>query len=218
MAGPHRDQPLLTAGADPDRANGAMVLVHGRGASAESILQFAHEIGRDDVAYFAPQAKGNTWYPHSFMAPIQSNEPGLSSGLRAIEAAVDAARSGSLPLERVLLLGFSQGACLTSEFTARNPRRYAGVVVLSGGLIGPEDTPRDYDGSLEGTPIFLGCGDRDPHIPIDRVHETAAVFERMEAAVTERVYEGMGHGVNAEELSVIREMVADGVPEGPVGD
>ena len=209
MTGPHQSQPLVSAGASLDDADAAVVLVHGRGATAQSILGMADEFHQEGVAYLAPQAARNTWYPNSFLAPIESNEPGLTSGLQAIADAISEANAAGIPTEHVVLLGFSQGACLASEYVARNATRYGGLAVLSGGLIGPEGTSRDYDGSLDGTPIFLGCSDVDPHIPIERVHETVEVFERMDADVTEQIYEGMGHGVNEDELAQVSEMVAD---------
>jgi phospholipase/carboxylesterase len=209
--GPHQSQPLVTGGADPEAAEAAVVAVHGRGATAESILDLAREVSadRDDVALLAPQAARNTWYPNSFLEPTERNEPGFGSGLRAVGDAVATATDAGVPAERVLVVGFSQGACLSSEFFARNARRYGGFAALSGGLHGPEDTPREYEGSLDGTPVFLGCSDRDPHIPLERVHETRDVFEGLGADVDERIYEGMGHGVNEEELRVVSGMVAD---------
>jgi phospholipase/carboxylesterase len=207
MDGPHQDQPLVTAGTPLDAAEAAVVLVHGRGATARSIVRMADEFHHDGVAYLAPQAAENTWYPNSFLAPIESNEPSRSSGLQAISDAVDEANEAGIPTERVMLLGFSQGACLASEFVAQNPRRYGGLAVLSGGVIGPEGKEMDYEGDLEATPVFLGCSDVDPHIPEERVHETAEVFEEMGADVTTRIYEGMGHGVNEDELEHVSEMV-----------
>jgi phospholipase/carboxylesterase len=207
MAGPHQDQPLVTAGAPLDVAEAAVVLVHGRGATAQSIVDVADEFYQHGVAYLAPQAERNTWYPNSFLASTDANEPGLSSGLTAIEAAVATSNDVGVPTGRTMLLGFSQGACLASEYVARNARRYGGLAVLSGGLIGPEGTPRDYDGSLDGTPVFVGCSDVDPHIPLERVHETTGVFEGMDADVTERIYEGMGHGINEDEIEHVSEMV-----------
>lgn len=184
-----------------------MVLVHGRGASAESILQLAGGLDNPDFAYLAPQAAGHTWYPYSFLAPLERNEPWLSSALRLLDASVEQAAGAGVPLERIMLLGFSQGACLTLEFLARQPRRYGGVVALTGGLIGPDDTPRDYQGSLDDTPVFLGTSDPDPHVPRSRVEQSAAVLERMGARVTTRVYPGMGHTVNQDELDSTREMM-----------
>ncbi|MXR20821.1 alpha/beta hydrolase, partial [Halobacterium bonnevillei] len=160
------------------------------------------------TAFVAPQAERATWYPKSFLEPTAENDPWFSSALGLVHDVFEDVTE-HVPAERVLLLGFSQGACLGSEFVARNPRRYGGFVAFSGGLHGPEGTTHDYDGDLAGTPVFLGCSDRDPHIPEERVHETRAVFQSMGAAVTERIYEGMGHGVNEEELEHAAEMVAD---------
>jgi len=219
---PHGDQPLVTAGAPLEAADAAVVLVHGRGATARSIIGFGEEVAGDgDVALFAPQAAANTWYPNSFLAPVADNEPGRSSGLRAVGRAVEAATDAGIPTERLLVAGFSQGACLASEFVARNPTRYGGLAVLSGGLIGDSVDLDDYvshaadavDGdpaeALGGTPAFLGCSDVDPHIPEERVHETSAVLEALGAAVDERIYEGMGHGINEEEVAAVAELVGD---------
>ena len=185
-----------------------MVMVHGRGATAESILELARELRHPDLAYLAPQAAGTTWYPYSFLAPLERNEPYLSSGLARLGEVLELLRSAGIPPERTILLGFSQGACLALEFAARNARRYGGVVGLSGGLIGPPGTPRSYAGSFAGTPVFLGCSDRDPHVPRERVDETAEVLRRMDANVTERIYPALGHTVNADELEQVRAMVA----------
>lgn len=209
--GPHQGLPLATAGRTVDRASAAVVMVHGRGATAESILELRHELDRPDLAYVAPQAANYTWYPYSFMAPMEKNEPGLSSALARLGEVVEWLESQGIPAERTVLLGFSQGACLSLEFAARNPRRYGGIVGLSGGLIGPPGTPRDYPGSLAGTPVFLGCSDRDPHIPRERVDESVEVLRGMGAEVTERIYPNMGHTVNQDELEHVRTMLA-GLP------
>ncbi|MFA9415989.1 alpha/beta hydrolase [Natrinema sp. HArc-T2] len=206
--GPHQGQQLVTGGTDLADAEAALVLTHGRGATARGMIQLAEEVQQDGVAALAPQAARRTWYPNSFLAPVKQNEPGRSSGLQAISDAIAEANDAGIPTERVMLVGFSQGACLASEYLARNPRRYGGLVALSGGLIG-EELDDEYPGDLEGTPIFLGCSDVDPHIPEERVHETAAVFESMDADVTKRLYEGMGHGINEDEMAVVSEMVAD---------
>ena len=209
--GPHQDQPLVTGGTALEDASAAIVLTHGRGATARSIVQMGEEVHRDGVALLAPQAARNTWYPNSFLAPVERNEPGRTSGLRAISAAIERANDAGIPAERVMLVGFSQGACLASEFVARNPRRYGGLAALSGGLIGESVDFDDYaaDGAdLEEIPVFLGCSDVDPHIPEERVHETADVLEAMNADVTKRLYEGMGHGVNEDELEFVSGMVA----------
>ncbi|HEX3531849.1 MAG TPA: alpha/beta hydrolase [Thermoanaerobaculia bacterium] len=204
----HRGQPVLATGRPLADADAAMVLVHGRGGSAEDILGLAAELNRPELAYLAPQAAGHTWYPNRFLAPLAQNEPGLSSGLEQLGALVAHLEQAGIPAERIVLLGFSQGACLSLEFAARNAKRYGGVVALSGGLIGPPGTPRDYPGAFNGTPVFLGCSDRDPHIPKDRVDESAKVFERMGAAVTERIYPGMGHTINEDELDFVRGLLA----------
>jgi phospholipase/carboxylesterase len=199
----------VTAGTSLDEAEAAVVLVHGRGATARSIVTMAEGFHRPGVAYLAPQANRNTWYPNPFTAPVESNEPGRTSGLQAIADAISAATDAGIPTERVMLLGFSQGACLASEFVARNPRRYGGLAALSGGLIGETIDPDDYDGDLDRTPVFLGCSDVDPHIPEERVHASADVFERLNADVTKRLYPGMGHTINGDESEHVSAMVAD---------
>jgi predicted esterase len=183
-----------------------MILIHGRGAGAADIMTLGTELTHPGVAYLAPQAAGNAWYPNPFTAPMESNEPYLSSALEVV-ASLLATIEKSVPAERVILLGFSQGACLTLEFAARNARRYGGIAGLSGGLIGPDGTPRDYPGRFDGTPAFLGCSDVDPHIRKDRVTEAAEVLERMGAKVRATLYPGMGHTVNEDELQAVREMV-----------
>ncbi len=204
---PHRDQPIFVWGAPPGEARAALVMVHGRGGSVEDMRGLAGELDDPQLAYVAPAAAGRTWYPYSFLEPLARNEPHLSSALRLVGRAVEKATSANLPADRVLLLGFSQGACLALEFTARNALRYGGVVGLSGGLIGPEGTPRDYPGKMDGTPVFLGCGDVDPHVPKRRVDETAGVLERLGARVTERIYPGMGHTINADEITTTRSLL-----------
>lgn len=209
MTGPHQDQPLVTAGAPLDVAEAALVLVHGRGATAQSIVQLADEFHQHGVAYIAPQAARNTWYPNAFTAPVESNEPGRTSGLQAVGDAVEKANEAGVPTKRIMILGFSQGACLASEFVARNPTRYGGLAALSGGLIGETVDSTDYDGDLEETPVFLGCSDVDPHIPADRVHESAEIFTQLHGGVTKRLYEGMGHGINQDEVDYVSTMVAE---------
>ena len=204
--GPHQSQQPAPGGTALETAEAALVLTHGRGATARGMIQLADEVHREGVAALAPQAAGRTWYPNSFLAPVEQNEPGRRSGLQAISDAIDAAADAGIPTDRVMLVGFSQGACLASEYLARNPRRYGGLAALSGGLIG-EQLDDAYPGDLEGTPVFLGCSDVDPHIPEERVHETAAVFESMNADVTTRLYEGMGHGINEDEMAVVSDMV-----------
>lgn len=213
---PHADVPIHTAGASLHAADAAVVMIHGRGASAEGILTLADEFDRPDLAYLAPQAAGSTWYPYSFLAPLDRNEPWLSSALGVLGRVLARIEAAGIPAERTVLCGFSQGACLVSEFAARNPRRYGGVVALSGGLIGREqlravDPPADklfeYDGDLAGTPVFLGCSDEDPHIPLVRVEHSAEAFEKLGADVATRIYPGMGHTVNEDEIAAIRDLL-----------
>lgn len=214
-ADPHGDEELVTAGTPVTEADAAVVLVHGRGATARSIVGFGEEVSPADgtVALLAPQAAANTWYPNSFLAPVDDNEPGRSSGLRAVGNAVETATDAGIDPGRVLLAGFSQGACLASEFVARTPHEYGGLAVLSGGLIGESVDVDDYAGgvpadALGGTPAFLGCSDVDPHIPEERVHATAEVLEALGGDVETRIYEGMGHGINADETERVSAMVA----------
>lgn len=208
-ADPHGDQPIRTAGESLESADAAVVLVHGRGATAQGMLQFTEEFHHEGLAYVAPQAERGTWYPNRFLAPIDANEPHLSSALRHLDSAVERVRDAGIPTEKTLLVGFSQGACLASEYVARNARRYGGLGILAGGLIGPEGTPRDYDGSLSGTPVFLGVSDDDPHIPLERAEETVETLERMDGDVTFQVYEGLGHGIFPDEIEHVRGLVAN---------
>jgi phospholipase/carboxylesterase len=204
---PHAGQDRPMVGVPPAEAEAAVVMVHGRGATAQSILMMSREIGVEDVVYVAPLAAARTWYPNSFLAPVERNEPGRSSGLGVIREILDDLQDAGVPAERTVLMGFSQGACLATEFGARNPQRYGGVAALSGGLIGSEIDEDGYEGEMDGTPVFLGCSDRDPHIPEERVHETKRVFEYLGCEVDERIYEGMGHTVNEDELVAVRGLV-----------
>lgn len=218
IIGPMRDlhskRISAAAGTPLGSANAAVVMVHGRGDSARGILGLAQAFGEQPgVAYVAPEATGNTWYPNSFLADMSSNAPWLSSALETLGAVVAQVREAGIASERLVLLGFSQGACLASEYAARNPDRYGGVVVLSGGLIGPPGTSRDYPGSLAGTPVFIGCSDVDPHIPVERVHETALVLGGMGAAVEERIYPNFAHSVNQDEVDWVKGLLT-GLPGG----
>jgi predicted esterase len=208
---PHANQPVLRHGPAPADARLSAILVHGRGASAEDILSLAEELKLPDVAWLAPQAAGSTWYPYSFLAPIAQNEPGITSGLNKIGSIIETLEREGVVRRRIALLGFSQGACLSLEFAARHAQRFAAVIGLSGGLVGPPGTPRDYGGSMDGTPVFLGCSDIDPHIPLARVHESAEIFRRLGAAVDERIYPGMGHLVNRDELDAVSALLRGGV-------
>jgi predicted esterase len=193
---------------DLSQARGAMVMLHGRGATAESILTLVPALGIADFAYLAPQAGGNSWWPQSFLAPIPQNEPGISSAMQAVEDVLAHVEAAGVPADRTVLLGFSQGACLAAEFAARQARRYGGVASLSGGLIGPNGTPRDYPDSLDGTAVFLGCSDMDSHIPAARVRLSAEVLERLGGEVMMRLYPGMGHTIIEDELEAVRAMMA----------
>jgi predicted esterase len=207
MNDPHAGQPVHASGSALDEARAVMVMAHGRGAGAHDILGLARELEHRDFAFLAPQAAGYTWYPYSFMMPTEQNEPHLSSALRLLGSVVERVVAAGVPHERIILLGFSQGACLSCEFAARNARRWGGVAALTGGLIGDDGTPRDYGGSFEGTPVFLGSSDPDPHIPVARVDETEVVMARMGAEVTKRIYPGMGHTINREELQYVQRMM-----------
>lgn len=197
---------MVEAGEPLRAARAACILLHGRGATAEDIMTIAPEIQQPGWAYLAPQAAGNAWYPNPFTAPLEANEPYLTEALGVVSALVERVKA-TVPAHRMLLLGFSQGACLALEWAARNATRYGAVVGLSGGLIGPDDQPRDYPGSFDATPVFLGCSDIDPFIPMARVVAAGEVFRRMNADVTVRFYPGMGHTVSVEEIATIRGLV-----------
>lgn len=207
--GPHQGQPVASAGVTLENATAAVVMIHGRGATVRSILDLSQEFGiEDDIAYVAPQAAGNSWYPNSFLAPLEHNELKLSSALRAVTETVEGVRDAGLDSEQTLLLGFSQGACLTLEYAVRN-RVDMVEFGFSGGLIGPDGTPREYDGTLDGVPVFLGCSDTDPHILVECVHESSNVFRGLEGDVTERIYEEMAHTVNNEEMRVATDLIQE---------
>jgi predicted esterase len=200
--------PVARAGLPLGEAKTAMILVHGRGATAHSILELGPFLMRDDMAVLAPQAAGGTWYPYSFLERMELNEPGISSGMAVLRGLLAEIEEAGVPAERVVIGGFSQGACLASEFVARHARRYGGLLGFSGGLIGPPGTARDYAGRLDGMPVFLGCSDVDPHIPLSRVQETTEVLRRMGAQVTERIYRNMGHTIVEDEIEAARGIVA----------
>jgi predicted esterase len=206
-SGPHQGQPILSAGEPLETATAAMILIHGRGASAPDILSLTEYLGAAGFAYLAPQAAHNAWYPQSFLSPLAQNEPYLTSAMATVSSLLERVLASGLPADKIVLGGFSQGACLASEFVARNPQRYGGLLVFSGGLIGPPGTPRDYAGSLEGLPVFVGCSDVDFHIPKERVQETSQVLEKMGASVTEKIYPNMGHTIIQDEIDQARKIV-----------
>jgi predicted esterase len=204
---PHHNQPVLHRGRALDSARGVVVLLHGRGASAEDILGLADELDLPELAYFAPEAAGHTWYPYSFLAPIEQNQPWLDSALRLIQTIVARATSAGVPPHNFALVGFSQGACLATEFVARNAARYGGLVAFTGGLIGPPGTRFSYSGQLSGTPCFLGAGDPDPHVPWKRVEESASVLSTLGGVVLLRRYPGLPHTINEDEIAEARSIL-----------
>ena len=211
--GPHQGQPVYAAGVPLESAAAAMILVHGRGARAHDILMLSDYLSRPGLAFLAPQAANNTWYPNRFLVPLESNEPWLTSALERISEVHAQVISAGIPSEKVFLLGFSQGACLALEYAARNARRYGGVAGLSGALIGPPDLPRNYLGSFDGMPLFLGCSNIDFHVPEEYVHHSAKVFEGMGAQVTTRIYPKMDHSINQDEIDFVNQMLAAVIPD-----
>ena len=203
---PHADQGLVTAGAPLSAAGAALVCVHGRGSSAETITAVVEDLVRPGLALLAPQADQSTWYPNRFVDPVETNEPRLTSALRTVDRTLDRAAAAGVARDRTVLLGFSQGACVAADYVARTPARYGGLGVLSGGLVGEELTD-DYAGDLERTPVFLGCSEGDPYIPETRVHDSVAVFESMNADVTTRIYDGDDHLVTEDDVARLDAMV-----------
>ena len=204
---PHHGQPIAAAGAPLGQAPATVIMVHGRNAGPANILDLVPRLGRPDLTYLAPTAAGRTWYPLSFMADVSRNEPHLTSALKSLEAVVAQAESAGVPRSRIVLLGFSQGACLTSEFAVRHASRFGALIIFTGGLIGPPGTGWDYPGHFSGTPVFFGSGDPDAHVPVSRVTESAEVFRRMGADVKMSIYPGRGHWVGDEEIEIARAML-----------
>jgi predicted esterase len=207
--GPHAGQPVAFAGEPLDRAPAAMIMLHGRGATSQDILSLVPLLAQPHFAYLAPQASGNAWYPNRYLDPIVSNEPWLSSALALVEHVLGQVSEAGIPPERTMLLGFSQGACLTLEFVARHARRYGGVAGLTGALIGPDGTPRNYPGALQDTPVFIGCSDVDIHVSKEHALETANVLMHLGGKVTLRLYPNMGHEVNQNEVDFVRGMMTE---------
>lgn len=206
-ADPHHDQPVLRKGAALAKAAGAVILVHGRGGSASDILSLADEMYYPELAYVAPEAAGHTWYPNSFLAPLAENEPWLSSALKKTKDIVDALVSSGIPRRKIVVAGFSQGACLSTEFVARHADQYGGLIAFTGGLIGPPGTRFQYPGNLAGMQAFLGAGDPDPHVPWERVEASASVLSEMGANVTLRRYPGMPHTISEDEIKSARQII-----------
>jgi len=213
FTGPHQDSNVVYAGTEPGEARAAIIMVHGRGATAESIITLSNEFKSDGLHVAAPQAYQFQWYPYSFLAPTERNEPGLSSGLQAIFDITVGLESKGISKEKILFLGFSQGACLASEFIARHPAKYGGLIALSGGLIGDEVSSDNYSGSLNGTPVFLGCSNIDPHIPKERVDETESVLNHLGAEVTKKIYPGLGHTVNEDEIEEAQKIINSAISD-----
>jgi len=209
MTLPHRTQPVYSTGAKLEEAAGALILLHGRGATADDILSVSTYLDFPQLAYLAPQAEGYAWYPNRFIVPVEQNEPYLSGALSRIDEIVKEVEAHHIPIHKIFVGGFSQGACLASEYVIRNPQRYGGLLVFSGGYIGPLDTPRQTNGDLNGMPAFLGCSDIDPHIPLQRVKDTSALLKAMGAKVTEKIYPNMGHAINEDEIDLARQLISE---------
>ncbi len=198
---------LVAAGQDLATASKVLIILHGRGGSAEDILGLADHLGVKDFALIAPEATNHTWYPYSFMAPVGSNEPWLTSALLLLKEITIDLESKGIEKENMYFLGFSQGACLTLEFVARNAARYGGVVAFTGGLIGENINRANYNGDFGGTPIFIGSSDPDMHVPVQRVEDSATLLEKMNAAVTKKIYKGMGHTISKEEIDEVNRLI-----------
>jgi phospholipase/carboxylesterase len=206
LSHPHENQKVLFKG-EINSAKSAMILIHGRGSTAESILSLTEEFNKDNYLFAAPQANDNTWYPFSFLAPIKDNEPGITSGLKVISTLLEKLNKSGIQDKEIILLGFSQGACLVLEYAARNSKPYKGVIGLSGGLIGDKIEEERYSGSFENCQVFLGCSDIDSHIPLERVNQTEEIMNKLNASVTKRIYKNMGHTINEDELNFIRSVM-----------
>jgi predicted esterase len=204
---PHGTQSVARRGALLNNAQATVIIIHGRGGTNHQALSLVDHLELPGFAYLAPQAANYTWYPQRFIAPTAHNQPGIASGLRVIDDLIEEAVSAGVATDHIALLGFSQGACLAAEYAARNPRRLGGVFVLSGGLIGTDEELTGYDGSLDATPVFLGCSDIDSHIPVARVHQSAEIFETLGATVEKRIYPGMGHTINQDELDFVHQQL-----------
>lgn len=208
MSLPHAQSLVLAAGPALEVASAAMILLHGRGSTAQDILSLSTYLDFPDLTFLAPQAEGYSWYPNRFTAPIEANEPYLSAALAKIDEIVKQVETSGISSPRIFIGGFSQGACLATEYVIRNPRPYGGLLVFSGGYIGPLGAPRQATGDLGHMPVFLGCSDGDPHIPLQRVRETTSLLNEIGAHVTERIYPDMGHTIIDEEIELARTLIA----------
>lgn len=198
---------IITGGLPVTKATKALIMLHGRGATAEDILSLAGHLNVKGYALLAPQAQGNTWYPYSFLSPVVNNEPYLSQSLQTVADTVAYAIDNGIAKENIYLLGFSQGACLATEYMARNADRYGGLVAFTGGLIGEQIKRDNYKGNFNGTPVFIGTSDPDFHVPVERVYATANILKEMGATVTEKVYANMGHTISPDEIANANKLV-----------
>ena len=199
---------FITAGQSLEEASKVLIMIHGRGGSAEDILGLSDHLHVKDFAILAPKATGNTWYPYSFLMPPSQNEPWLSSALQVIKEIVNDVVSKGVTQDRIYFLGFSQGACLTLEFVSRNATHYGGVVAFTGGLIGDKIYEQNYAGNFDGTKIFIGTSDPDPHVPVQRVHDSELILRKLNASVTVKVYKGMGHTINQDEIDAANNILS----------
>lgn len=207
MNDPHRNTPVARLGSDLASASAAVVMLHGRGGSAQDILSLANDMYDERIAYLAPQAADHTWYPYSFLAPIEQNEPWLSSAIAKVKSVVESCTAAGVPNNKVVICGFSQGACLATEFVARHPARYGALIAFTGGLIGPPGSDLHHAGSLDGMPALFSSGDPDPHVPWSRVEESARELKRMGAEVQLMRHPGRPHTILSSELDAARSLV-----------
>ena len=198
---------IIAEGKQLSEATKAAILIHGRGATAEDILSLSSHLTINDFAILAPQATNNTWYPFSFLAPPSQNEPWLSSALVILNDLVSDINAAGISSNNIYIIGFSQGACLSLEFAARNPRRWGGVAAFTGGLIGDKVNTTDYSGEFDQTPIFIGSSDPDPHVPVERVQQTTSILRHMNAEVVEKLYKNMGHTINQDEIDQVNRLL-----------
>jgi phospholipase/carboxylesterase len=198
---------IVTEGKKLSATSKVLIMLHGRGANPSDILSLATHLNVKDFSLFAPQATNNTWYPFSFLAPPSQYEPWLTTALAFIKVLLDDIYSKGVPSENIYFTGFSQGACLTLEFVTRNANKYGGVAAFTGGLIGDKIYKENYQGDFQGTPVFIGTSDPDPHVPVERVHATVNILREMNAVVTEKVYANMGHTITEDEIAIVNEIV-----------
>ena len=206
---------IIAAGKALTKESKVLIMIHGRGGSAEDILSLSTYLDVNEFSLLAPQATNNTWYPYSFLAPPSQNEPWLSSALALLKDMVDELAAKNILMENIYFLGFSQGACLTLEFVTRNANKYGGIVAFTGGLIGDKIYNENYKGNFQQTPVFIGTSDPDPHVPVERIYATSNILKDMNASVTEKIYAGMGHTINQDEIEQANRLVFSGQSKMP---